>query len=207
MGNIALKFNISRNKMKLDYGKDFKILRLMGIFIGTMLCFRLYSRLSDYHPGMMNPFSVGDIIVLSLSSLLAFYFLTLYWRLELRPDKVISTYGFPLWRKTKLYTDIKSIDFKVDFIEVKNGPSKAYISVNLSVDGRSRPYPAFSLYQVRDSMFFLKDHFHKKHNDELLKFKSDVNKLRYLYPKVPITLDQKVESFYKYLTSEEFPWR
>jgi hypothetical protein len=199
--------NISRNKMKLDYGKDFRILRLMGLFIGTMLCFRLYSRLSEYHTGMMNPFSVGDIIALSLSSLLALYFLTLYWRLELRPNKVISTYGFPLWRRTKLYTGIKSIDFKVDFIEVKDGPSKAYISVNLSVDGRSRPYPAFSLYQVRDSMFFLKEYFHKKHNNEFLKFKGHVNKLRYLYPKVPITLDQKVESFYKYLTSEDFPWR
>lgn len=193
--------------MKLDYGKDFTILRITGFFIGAMICYRVYSRLSAYHAGMMNPFSVGDVITLSLSLLIVFYCLTMYWRIELRADSVVSEYGFPLLKKTKKYTGIKSIDFKVDFIEVKNGPDKAYLSVNLSVDGRDRPYPAFSLHQVRDSMFFLKAHFQKKHNDELFKFKNDVTKLRHLYPKIPITLDQKVEAFYAALTSEIFPWR
>lgn len=109
-----------------------------------------YSIYSSYQPGMMNPFSVGDMIALAFSSPNVFYCLTMFWRTELRIDRVISQYGFPLWRKTYTYTGIMSIDFKVGFIEVKNGPDKA-----------------------------------------------DVNWLRSLYPKIPITWMRRWYHFYE----------
>lgn len=191
--------------MTLHYGKDFAILRVVGGCIGVALIYKLYSIVSAYQPGMMNPVSLGDVLVLSISFFIVFYCLTMYWRVVLRADKVVSEYGFPLWRKQKVFTPVKSIDFKVDFIEVKNGPDQAYISVDLSVDGRDRPYPVCSLHQVRKSLF-MKAHFKKKHHDECFMFKRDVNRLKALYPSIPITLDEKIVDFYEYLTSEAFPW-
>lgn len=191
--------------MNLNYGNDFTILRVVGAFIGIALCYKVYSILSAYQPGMMSPVSAGDVIVFALSFLIVIYCLTMYWRVELDSDHVVSDYGFILWRKKKIYQSVKSIDFTVDFIEVKNGPSKAYISVNLSIDGRTRAYPVCRLDQVRKSLF-MKVYFQKKFDEELLTFKADVNTLRNIYPKIPITLDQKVVPFYESLTSEVFPW-
>lgn len=191
--------------MNLNYGKDFTILRVVGSSIGVALGYKIYSIFSAYQPGMMSPVSIGDVIVFALSFLIVIYCLTMHWCVELGSDKVVSSYGFLLWKSKKTYKNFKSIDFKVDFIEVKNGPSKAYVSVSLSIVGRARSYPICRLDQVRKSLF-MKAYFQKKHDNEFLKFKADVNTLRSLYPKIPITVDQKVVSFYESLTSEDFPW-
>ncbi|WP_375751827.1 hypothetical protein [Vibrio sp. HN007] len=192
--------------MRLDYGRNFKFLRIVGCCIATLIVYRMSAIAIAYQPGMMNPVSLSDLCVLALSTIIVFYCLTAYWRVEFRPDQVVSEYGFPLWRNSKSYRSIKNIEFKVDFIEVKNGPDKAYIRVDLSVHGRERPYPVCSLYQARGSMFFMEDYFKKRHNTEILKFKSDANRLRCLYPQTTITLDEKVASFYESMTSEVFPW-
>lgn len=191
--------------MNLDYGKDFTIVRVVGVFIACMVLYRAYELYESYLPGSHTVISTGQAISLIISVIIVIYCFTMYWRVEFCYDRIITNYGSWFWRKQKVFTPILNIQVKVDFVEVKNGPDRAYISVCVQPDGRDRPYPAASLYQLRNSLF-MKSHYVKKHQEEILKFQSDMDRLVSLYPDVPMVLDDKVVDFYSAITSQAFRW-
>ncbi len=189
--------------MQLDFGKHFTVLRVFGVFVSLLLAFKVYGYISDYHPGAMNQFGPGKIFGLTVGLLVICYCFTMYWRIELKANSIVSHYGFALLRRTKVFTGIKSIQFKIDFTEVKNGPDQAYIHVLLEVDGRDRPYSMFSLHQRRESII-AQSHYDRKHLGEINQFNDDVARLLALYPKVPRQVDDKVVDFYESVTARNF---
>jgi hypothetical protein len=191
--------------MKLNFGSDFTILRVVGVFISLMIVHRVYEIMQSYSPGSMAVLSPVDILILFISIFIVIYCFTMYWKVELIHDSIVSSYGFCLWHKKKAYQNISQIKFEVNFIEVKNGPDKAYISVTIKPEKRDRPYPVCSLYQLRHSLLF-KSHYKKKHAHQIRQFQNDVDRLVALYPNIPITIDEKVPDFYQSITSESFRW-
>lgn len=117
--------------MKLNFGSDFTILRVVGVFISLMIVHRVYEIMQSYSPGSMAVLSPVDILILFISIFIVIYCFTMYWKVELIHDSIVSSYGFCLWHKKKAYQNISQIKFEVNFIEVKNGPDKAYISVTI----------------------------------------------------------------------------
>ncbi len=191
--------------MHLNFGKDFTALRVFGGFIATLLLFELYGIYSDYHPGMMRVMTTGQMITLPISGLITLYLFTVYWRIELKHNAIHSHYGFALLHREKIFQPIEHIHFQVEFIEVKNGPDVAYISVVIKPSKRDRPYPVAALHQVRKSII-MQDHYVKKHHREIQDFNRQVTRLLALYPSIPVQVDDKVADFYGHITSREFPW-
>ncbi len=192
--------------MHLNFGKDFVILRVVGLFIGSMLAIKVYEIYRDYHPGAMSIASTGEVLSLLAGLFIVGFSFTFSWKLDLSTRGVLSTYGFLLWHKEKLYTTLEYIRFKLDFIEVKNGPDKAYISVELKPAGRDRSYPICSLYQESKSIIW-QSYYTRKHREEIKAFKVNVNRLLELYPGLPIDVDDKIPAFYEAITSDGFNWQ
>lgn len=191
--------------MKLDYGKEFMILRVVGVFISSMIVAKGYGLYSDYQPGSMFTFSAGAVFGLFMGILIVLFCFTMYWRIELNARQVISNYGFLLLHKRRVFEGIESIEFKVAFIEVKNGPDKAYINVLVKVVGRDRSYPVCALYQLRESIL-MPDYYKKKHQKEIDQFDSEVQQLLGLYPNIGRSVDDKVPAFYEDVTGQKFVW-
>ncbi len=191
--------------MHLNYGNDFTILRVVGGFICSLIAYRLYGVVSSYQSGAMFDLTAGSIISLLVSAIILIYCFTAYWKVDLKSNGIVSSYGCWFWHKQKSFSDVVNIQFKLDFIEVKNGPDKAYISVNVKPESRDRPYPVCSLYQLRESIV-LPSFYKDKHAKEIRQFKADVDELISLYPTTPIEIDEKVPAFYKSISSEDFRW-
>jgi hypothetical protein len=192
--------------MRINYGKDFVVLKVLGVFIILVALHKFYEAYLKFPHGVSETISIIQVFSLLISFLIAVYCLTAFWVIELRPDKIVSSYGCLFINRRKEFNGIERIEFRVKFIEVKNGPDKAYLSVLVKPENRDRAYPIASMHQLKNGI--LPDSRYRRAFDkEAYEFNERLKELKSLYPKNAIDVGEKVEEFYSYLLGAEFNWQ
>jgi len=192
--------------MRINYGKHFIVLKAFGVFIILLALCKLYESYFKYPYGVFETISLIQSFSLFLSFLISVYCLTAFWEIELTPDKIFSSCGCLFINKRKQFKEIERIEFRVKFIEVKNGPDKAYLSVLVKPKNRDRAYPIASMHQLKKGI--LPDsRYQRAFDKEAYEFNERLRELKLLYPEITIDVGEKVEELYSYLLGAEFNWQ
>ncbi|MFT4924816.1 MAG: hypothetical protein ACI8WB_000900 [Phenylobacterium sp.] len=127
--------------MKISNTKSLRFLHVLGwlfslMFIGKIIVNKHYLAFVELR--------VGSMIGLCLVGLFLFCMVSWFWQLKLSHRRIESSFGTPLFRKTNVYTDLKSIELFAAHIEVKNGPDRFKLAIGMQLASRPKPMVLFS---------------------------------------------------------------